>query len=131
MNSESSHEQKVHSSRGLAIIVLSLLLLLAISTSGFLYWQYHRAVQNKPDKEIESIVSKLAPTISLPAEKPALSTIVDTSKLSNPVLKARSQNGDKLLVYAQAKRLILFRPSTGKVIDMLTIQDNTPLPRTE
>ncbi len=37
----------------------------------------------------------------------------------------RSQNGDKLLIYTQAKRLILYRPSSKKIIETLTIENQT------
>ena len=49
--------------------------------------------------------------------------VADKQKLNNPALAAVVQNGDKILIYGQAKRLIVYRPSVHKIVTMLTIQD--------
>jgi hypothetical protein len=112
--------------RRLLIGALLLLLVLACGSSAFLFFKYQRAVNNTSAKEAESIARRIGDIISLPDGKPAVSTVLDKAKLTNETLKERAENGDKLLIYVKAKRLILYRPSTEKVIDMLTIQDGQP-----
>jgi hypothetical protein len=63
---------------------------------------------------IESVEGQGA---SLPDnEIPSVATINDLSKLSDQTFFNGTAVGDKLLLYRSAKRAILFRPSTNKVI---------------
>ena len=130
MENDQKHRSH-HSGRKLFIGILLLLLVIAVGVSGLLFIKYKRAVDTANSSEREQIIQRLAPIIILPDEQPDLSTILDTSKLTNQVLKQRANNGDKLLIYNKAKRLIIYRPATGKVVDMLTIQTQTDAAGTE
>jgi hypothetical protein len=105
------------------ILLLVLLLMAAVGTSAFLFTKYQQVVNENGHKEAASIVDRINELVILPSEKPAVSTVLDKAKLTNSVLKERAENGDKLLIYAKTKRIILYRPASGKVVDMLTIQD--------
>ena len=41
----------------------------------------------------------------------------------------KAMNGDKIIVYELARRIILYRPGTGKVIDIVPLAYNTPTPQ--
>lgn len=116
--------------RRLLVGLLVVLLVLACGTSALLFFKYQRAIDTNTNKEADAIAKRIGDIVSLPSEKPSISTVLDRSKLTNKVLKERAHNGDKLLIYDKAKRIILYRPSVGKVIDMLTIEPAAPVPPT-
>jgi hypothetical protein len=63
-----------------------------------------------------AIITKVNGLTDTPkGETPQILRVVDQTKLNQPFLKD-AKNGDKVLVYAQANKVILYRPSTNKVI---------------
>lgn len=90
------------------------------AAGGFFYIKYQE-VLNAPTPT-QKLVDTLSPVIELPQESPDLLTIADASKLSNQALASYTRNGDQLLVFNQAKKIIVYRPSVQKVITILTIQ---------
>lgn len=92
-------------------------------TSGFLYYKYQQ-VLHAPDAE-QQLVSRIGNIIQLPTEQPTLLTIADKAKLTNPALAGEVQNNDQLLVYNNAKKIIVYRPSNQKVVAMFSVQADT------
>jgi hypothetical protein len=85
-----------------------------------------------PKLEIEQIVEKLQDVVELPErEEPSLATVTDPTKLSDQVFFKQAEVGDKVLLYAAAGRAVLYRPKTGRVIEMgpfiLTNPSSNPL----
>lgn len=61
--------------------------------------------------------------IELPLEEiPTLATVSDVSKLADQPLFARAQAGDKVLLYPQAQKAYLYRPSTNKLIEVASLE---------
>lgn len=68
--------------------------------------------------ELEQIKNSVGKLILLPTdEEPALATITDKEKLATPFL-AKGQNGDKVLLYSNAQRVFIYRPSENKLVDV-------------
>ncbi len=66
--------------------------------------------------ELRNEVGKL---IELPSnETPTIATVTNVSNLQNQAFFANAQNGDKVLMFAQAKEVILYRPSTNKIVQV-------------
>ncbi len=59
--------------------------------------------------------------MEVPDEMPTLATIDDKTKLEKSTFFSRAENGDKILLFTNAKKAILFRPSTGKIVDVTVI----------
>jgi hypothetical protein len=51
-------------------------------------------------------------------ETPTLATVTDVSKLKGQAIFSNAQNGDKVLVYVKAQKIIVFRPSADKLVDV-------------
>lgn len=101
---------------------------LAAVPSYYFYAKYKDAqfrLQNPTaatKEEAKLLVQKVAVLMELPVgEEPTIATITDTEKLKNQSFFARSANGDKVLIYTQAKKAILYRPSLNKIIDVAPV----------
>lgn len=69
--------------------------------------------------EAYELVTKVGKLIELPSgETPTIATVTDVTKVKDQAFFVNAQNGDKLLIYPQAKKAILYRPSTNKVINV-------------
>lgn len=119
---------------GVVVFVLSLLLCLFAGAAGYFYYQYKKATPSADTKEeISRLVGKIGTVMELPeGETPTLATVTDKDKLTNQPFFRKSENGDKVLIYTDAGRAILYRPSIGKIVDItsINIQDD-PMARTE
>jgi|SRR3989344_6319278 len=108
----------------IAIIVLSLLFLGTSGTAGYLYWTSR---QTPPSNT--NLVEKIGILIELPAgEEPTIATVTDKTKLSDQAFFAPAQNGDVVLIYTDAKKAYLYRPSTNKILDVAPVNFPTPAP---
>lgn len=68
--------------------------------------------------EIQIITAEVSKSVDLPGtETPTLATVSDVSKLKNQVFFKNAENGDKVLIYTQAGKALLYRPSSKKVIE--------------
>jgi len=111
------------------IFVLVVLLLLAMSVAGYFYYQYKHTAQAQDAKEIEELSTTIGKFMELPTgEAPTLATVTDREKLAEQPFFQKAENGDKVLIYSQSGRAILYRPSSGKIIDVTTVNVNTSTP---
>src|SRR5262245_22767820 len=100
-------------------IVLTLLLLAAAASSAYFFHQYREAVADNPGAQQRTITQKVGSLVITPKEQAQLATVKDASRLTSSALASRTQNGDILLVYGKSGRIIIYRPSLQKVVDML------------
>lgn len=108
------------------------MVILAIAAAGYYYQQYQgsqaelESIKSDPKKiarlEAKELVARVGQLVVLPTgEEPTIATVTDVSKLKNQPFFARAANGDKVLIYTQAKRAYLYRPGTNKVIEIAPI----------
>jgi hypothetical protein len=66
-----------------------------------------------------NVVNAVARHIVLPSgEQPTVATVSDASKVHNQAFFAHAATGDKVLVYSQAKKAYLYRPSIDRIIEV-------------
>lgn len=117
-------ETAAHRRRRWPVLVSGVVIFVLVATCGYWYLQYRQAVANQQQSDnaqIATLTARLGKTIVLPSGQPAVVNVVDKTKLTDPQLAAQAENGDQLLIYATARRVILYRPSAQKVIDMFHI----------
>ena len=123
---------KFHISTRVVLIVLLLCFLIAASTSAYFFFRYQQsqAIATKEKlttPEAQSLVNKLGQLIQLPnAETPTIATVTDTSKLASQPFFASAKNGDKVFIYTQSQKAILYRPSINKIINVGPINTQGP-----
>jgi len=114
------------------IIILTALLLIALSVAGYFYYQYRQSPKIQSAEEIKNLKEEIGAMFELPTdEEPTLATVTDREKLAEQPFFQKAENGDKVLIYSQSGRAILYRPSSGKIIDVTTVNVNTPTPAAE
>lgn len=122
--------------KNLVLIVL-VVVLVAVGAAGLVYYFFfYSAEKVEPDStvgaqiEVENLIEEVGAIFALPqGEEPTIATVSDVSKLSEQEFFARAQNGDKVLIYSQAKKAILYRPSEGRIIEVapVNLQDESGL----
>ena len=108
------------------------LLILALGFGGFSFYQYQQSqtelkrLKENPQEaaiaEAKKLVERVGKLIDLPKdEEPTVANITDAKKLSDQAFFQAAQNGDKVLIYTKAKKAILYRPSSNKVIEVAPV----------
>ena len=79
--------------------------------------------------ELTNLVELVGKLIILPTgEEPTLATVSDPEKLKDQAFFKNAVLGDKVLIYAAAKKAILYSPSRGKIIEVAPVNLNAPQP---
>jgi hypothetical protein len=104
------------------IIVIVVLIIGFLTASGYYFYKFQK-IKNNPElakqEETRVIINKVGGLMNLPKdEEPILATVVGKEKLQDRNFFKNAENGDKILIYVKAKKAILFRPSTEKIIEV-------------
>lgn len=112
-------------------IIIIVVVVGAIAASYYYYAQYRKAqklLQNPTlaaTQEAKSLTARVFALMELPkGEDPTIATVSDTKKLADQPFFVNAQNGDKVLIYSKAKKAILYRPGTNKIIEVAPIATN-------
>jgi hypothetical protein len=113
--------KKIITKKNIFLFVVLLIIGGLVATTGYFYNEYQKVKKN-PDliakEETKSVTDSIKRFMELPSdEEPTLATITDKEKLKDQEFFKNAQNGDKVLIYTKAKKAILYRPSTGRVIE--------------
>ncbi len=104
------------------IVVIGLLVATVIGLFYMMDYKKKQAIKNNPQlataQDTKDIVEKVGKLIKLPSETPSIATVSDITKLRNQTLFQNAQNGDKVLIFNQAKRAIVYRPSENVIIEI-------------
>jgi hypothetical protein len=115
----------------LASKILIVMVIIFGGTALYFYSQY-ASLKTDPAKntkaETDKLVSQVSRLIILPtSEDPTVATVTDVEKLKDQPFFANAKNGDKVLIYTQAKKAILFDPVANKIVEVapINIGDST------
>jgi hypothetical protein len=72
--------------------------------------------------QIQKTLDKVSKLILLPEnETPTMATVSDLDKLKSQPFFANAKVGDQVIIYSAAKKAILWRPSTNKIVEIAPI----------
>ncbi len=113
----------------IAFVVLSLLAIGGSSAGIYYYAQYKRLSMRSADPtiEVKDILAKVGKLIELPeGEEPTVATVQDAEKIKAQPFFAKAQNGQRVILFSNAKLAILFDEKANKLINVGTINLSTP-----
>lgn len=104
------------------VLVIALVAALAIGGYYFLQYQKSRELLKNPAQagqmETKKLIERVGKLVELPTdEEPTIATVSDITKLKSQSFFQHAANGDKVLIYQKAKKAILYRPSTNKLVE--------------
>ena len=113
-------------------IVFGTLGIIILAGGGYFSWQFtkksevdklpflEKVTGPEAEKKAVDIAYEVAKLIELPAgETPSLATVTGVETLRNQEFYRNAQDGDKVLIYQKAHMAYLYRPSTGKLINVM------------
>lgn len=109
------------SKRNLLIVSLAGVAVILIITNIFFY-QKLRALNHNPQAETQAqtqeLIGEVGKLMVLPTEAPTIATVSDPEKLKGQPFFEKAQIGDKVLIYAAARKAVLYSPSQKKIIEV-------------
>jgi hypothetical protein len=120
-------------------IISAVVVLVSIGTALYFRSEYQQAVAGKDaSSEVREITDEVGAFLELPADEvPTLATVTDKGKLANEAFFSAAENGDKILIYQKSRKAIIYRPSTGKLVNVAildaapTQEESVPAPAEE
>jgi hypothetical protein len=96
------------------------LMVIVLAVGGYFIYR------GKHTPEADTILAEVQSRILLPqGEVPTLATVSDVNKLKSQPFFVKAANGDKVIIFAQAKKAILYRPSTKQIIEVGPVNMNS------
>lgn len=115
--------------RRIAVTVIALVAA-ALLFSAYFYIQYSGARTPLPTVQTEAadLVAEIGKLIVLPSdETPTVATVTDLEPLRDQPFFANAKIGDKVLIYSNAKKAILYDPIAKKIVEVAPINIGTPI----
>lgn len=116
------------------LIGAAIVTILAIASAGYFYSEVKKLKQDPQltaQEEATELVWKVSKLLLLPeGETPTVATVADPEALKDQAFFAKAQKGDKVLIYPQAKKAVLYSVSMNKVIDVAPLNINQSAPVT-
>lgn len=111
------------------LIVILLVLVLLVGGIAFYYYNQYQASQSllknpniAVEKQTKQLVDEVGKLIVLPKdEQPTVATVTDASKLKDQPFFKNARNGDKVLIYVNAKKAILYDPSKKVIVEVAPV----------
>jgi hypothetical protein len=103
---------------GLVVIVL----VGAVGTSVYFYKKANRNPQEDASKDLANTIKLVGKHIVLPTdEMPTMATVSDPAKLKDQPFFANAKKGDKVLIYSESRKAVLYNPETDRVVEVAPI----------
>lgn len=108
--------------KGLTGKVVVIIAVLALAAAGYFYYELYKLKQNPQTqalKEAKELTAKVSKLVVLPeGETPTVATVSDPEALKEQAFFKGATKGDKVLIYAQARKAYLYSVEMNKIIDV-------------
>lgn len=140
MTEKESSKGGLFSFKNVLMGVASVVLVIAVASAVYFYMQYYQAQQllKNPSlaaqQQTQTLLASVGKLIDLPkGETPTIATVSDVTKLKDQPFFANAKNGDKVIIYTNAKKAILYSPMENKIVDVAPVnigESASPTPAT-
>jgi hypothetical protein len=108
------------------IIPVTVIIIGLLGVSGYLYKQLKdlksnpsaSITQEAAKKEADNLKAKVSKHISLPSETPVIGTVNDKEMFKDQPFFNGVENGDKLLIFSEARKAVIYREKDDKLINV-------------
>ncbi len=120
-------------------LIVTLIIIVALITAGIYVWYRTEILKNlfgntiSIDKEMmtgnqnpDSLVEEIGQLMILPNEKPTIAIVSNLAKLKNQPFFAQAKEGYKLLIFAKARKAILYDPIGKKIVNVSSVNVSKP-----
>lgn len=105
-------------------------LLLASAASAVYFYSQYNALKIDPQKIVQddraALLAQVSRLIVLPSEEPTVATVSNIEALRNQPFFANAKNGDRVLIYVNARKAILYDPVNNKLLEVSPINIGNP-----
>jgi hypothetical protein len=112
------------------LVVLSLAIVAISGVAGYFWYQNSQLAEGQTgteNEEIQDIIANISEFFVLPTdEEPTVATVSDPELLKGQAFFAKAKKGDKVIIYAKAKKAILYDPVARKIVDVAPINIGQP-----
>ncbi len=106
--------------KNIIVVVLAVLLVIAVVLIVTLMGK--GTPEEDQLKELQRTVKSVSRLMVLPeTEQPTLATVSDVTKLKDQAFFANAKTGDKVLIYPNSRKAILYSPSLDKIIEVSSL----------
>lgn len=115
----------------LALLILGVLVV-GLAGTSLIFYKQAKELKINPQKisqeENQKTIDAVGKLVLLPeGETPTIATVTDPVKLkAEQAFFARAVEGDKVLIYTQALKAIMYRPSENKIIEIAPLVIGNP-----
>lgn len=112
----------------IALVSVVMVLVLAVGTSIYFYSKAN-ANNIDPAKDLQNTIKRVSKLMVLPAdETPTIATVSDPEKLKDQPFFANAKKGDKVLIFSNSAKAILYSPTEDKIVEVAPINSNAGAP---
>lgn len=106
--------------------VLAVVLMVLVGAAGATAYYFYDKVnelkgnpQKAAEEETRALIERVSQLIFLPTdEQPTIATVADPEKLKGQQFFANAHLGDKVFIYTNARKAILYDPVANKIIEV-------------
>ncbi|OGY88929.1 MAG: hypothetical protein A2677_02050 [Candidatus Komeilibacteria bacterium RIFCSPHIGHO2_01_FULL_52_14] len=125
-DTRSTTVQKSSGTRYPIVVIVLLLLAIGSGAMAFSYKSQLQALKANPQKaaqeETRELIARVGKLIVLPSdEEPTIATVADPEKLKDQPFFAKAKAGDRVLIYTNARKAILYDPVSNKIIEVAPV----------
>lgn len=109
-------------------IVLPILIVLIVALGALTYYFYTQVEnlkknpQQLAEQEVANLVEQVGKLVVLPeGETPTIATVTDPEKLRDQPFFANAKVGDRVLIYTNARKAILYDPVKNKILEIAPV----------
>jgi len=110
-------------------VIMPVIAIVAIGAAAYFYNQVLILRENPQavaQKEATDLIAKVGRLVVLPTgETPTIATVSDPAALKDQSFFASAQKGDKVFIYPQAKKAILYSVTLDKILDVAPLNIGT------
>lgn len=108
------------------LVLILVLLVVVLGATTFYFYKnskLYKVDQNVADQaEAKALMEKVGKLIVLPeGEVPTIATVTDPEALKDQAFFSDAKQGDKVLIFNNAKKAILYNPSLNKIVTIAPI----------